>query len=231
MSHPTVRFQQSGRTHLRHAYPSRGAAATLLQPGAQAPGSHAIISPGRVAANPAGLSIQAAECVNLFFDGVPSTITAMDADSTPPYHGRLAPSPTGLLHLGHACTFWTAYQRVLQNNGVLIFRNEDLDPQRSRTKYAEAMLDDLRWLGIRWGRRVLTLADGSRPTSRACGDRSTSRPGGDCEMPEPSIPAPVPVRISLLRPPPRTMAMTSPCIPAAVGAALVKPQITRFRLA
>jgi len=70
--------------------------------------------------------------------------------TSPTYRGRIAPSPTGLLHIGHACTFWTAYQRALQNNGVLIFRNEDLDPQRSRTKYAEAMLDDLRWLGIRW---------------------------------------------------------------------------------
>ena len=68
----------------------------------------------------------------------------------PTYRGRLAPSPTGLLHLGHACTFWTAYQRALQHNGTLIFRNEDLDPQRSKQAYADAMLEDLRWLGIRW---------------------------------------------------------------------------------
>lgn len=77
----------------------------------------------------------------------------MDADPIShvgQYRGRIAPSPTGLLHLGHACTFWTAYQRSLHNNGTLIFRNEDLDPQRSRANYAEAMLEDLRWLGIRW---------------------------------------------------------------------------------
>jgi len=66
------------------------------------------------------------------------------------YRGRLAPSPTGLLHLGHACTFWTAYERALQHRGTLIFRNEDLDPQRSQAKYTEAMLEDLRWLGIPW---------------------------------------------------------------------------------
>ena len=66
------------------------------------------------------------------------------------YRGRLAPSPTGLLHLGHACTFWTAYQRTLQHNGVLVFRDEDLDPQRSKPEFATAMLDDLFWLGIRW---------------------------------------------------------------------------------
>jgi glutamyl/glutaminyl-tRNA synthetase len=67
-----------------------------------------------------------------------------------PYRGRLAPSPTGLLHIGHACTFWTAYQRALQHNGTLVFRNEDLDPQRSKAEFTRAMLEDLQWLGIRW---------------------------------------------------------------------------------
>lgn len=67
-----------------------------------------------------------------------------------PYRGRLAPSPTGLLHIGHACTFWMAYQRALEHAGTLVFRNEDLDPQRSKTEYAKAMMEDLRWLGIRW---------------------------------------------------------------------------------
>lgn len=75
---------------------------------------------------------------------------ALPANQDGPYRGRIAPSPTGLLHIGHACTFWTAYQRALQNNGLLILRDEDLDPQRSRAKYAEAMLEDLHWLGIRW---------------------------------------------------------------------------------
>jgi glutamyl/glutaminyl-tRNA synthetase len=69
---------------------------------------------------------------------------------TMPYRGRLAPSPTGLLHLGHARTFWIAYQRALAAGGTLILRNEDLDPQRSRREYATAMLDDLHWLGISW---------------------------------------------------------------------------------
>jgi glutamyl/glutaminyl-tRNA synthetase len=67
-----------------------------------------------------------------------------------PYRGRLAPSPTGLLHIGHACTFWTAYQRALEHNGTLVFRNEDLDPQRSKPEFAAAMVEDLLWLGLRW---------------------------------------------------------------------------------
>ncbi len=77
----------------------------------------------------------------------------MDARPTTlglPYRGRIAPSPTGLLHVGHACTFWVAYQRSLQHHGSLIFRNEDLDPQRSKPEYAQSMLDDLKWLGMRW---------------------------------------------------------------------------------
>jgi len=67
-----------------------------------------------------------------------------------PYRGRIAPSPTGLLHIGHACTFWTAYQRALAHSGTLVLRNEDLDPQRSKAEYAAAMPEDLRWLGIKW---------------------------------------------------------------------------------
>ena len=66
------------------------------------------------------------------------------------YRGRLAPSPTGLLHIGHARTFWIAAQRAIANRGTLVLRNEDLDPQRSRPEFARAMIEDLRWLGIRW---------------------------------------------------------------------------------
>jgi len=62
----------------------------------------------------------------------------------------LAPSPTGLLHLGHARTFWMAAARAVQHHGQLILRNEDLDPQRCRAEFATAMLEDLRWLGIEW---------------------------------------------------------------------------------
>ncbi len=66
------------------------------------------------------------------------------------YRGRLAPSPTGYLHVGHARTFWTAFQRARETGGTLIMRMEDLDPDRCRPAYADAALEDLRWLGIRW---------------------------------------------------------------------------------
>ena len=67
-----------------------------------------------------------------------------------PYRGRLAPSPTGYLHLGHASTFLCAFERAREHAGVLIMRNEDLDPQRVRAEFAHAMLEDLRWYGIEW---------------------------------------------------------------------------------
>jgi len=66
------------------------------------------------------------------------------------YRGRLAPSPTGLLHLGHARTFWTAFRRARKADGTLVLRNEDLDPQRSRAEFVDAFIEDLRWLGISW---------------------------------------------------------------------------------
>jgi glutamyl/glutaminyl-tRNA synthetase len=66
------------------------------------------------------------------------------------YRGRLAPSPTGLLHLGHASTFRTAQLRAEAADGTLLLRNEDLDPQRSKVEFVMAMVEDLAWLGIAW---------------------------------------------------------------------------------
>jgi glutamyl-tRNA synthetase len=66
------------------------------------------------------------------------------------YIGRLAPSPTGLLHLGHARTFWAAFERARAAGGKLWLRDEDLDPQRCRPEFSAAMKEDLCWLGIAW---------------------------------------------------------------------------------
>jgi glutamyl/glutaminyl-tRNA synthetase len=66
------------------------------------------------------------------------------------YRGRLAPSPTGYLHLGHARTFWIAQQRARAQGGALVFRNEDLDRSRCRAEFVAAMFEDLRWLGLEW---------------------------------------------------------------------------------
>jgi len=68
----------------------------------------------------------------------------------PPYRGRLAPSPTGYLHLGHARTFWTAQARARAAGGRLLLRDEDLDRARCRREFVEAMVEDLRWFGLAW---------------------------------------------------------------------------------
>jgi glutamyl/glutaminyl-tRNA synthetase len=67
-----------------------------------------------------------------------------------PYRGRLAPSPTGCLHLGHARTFWTAWQRARGQSGILVLRNEDLDTARCKPGFVTAMFEDLRWFGLDW---------------------------------------------------------------------------------
>ena len=66
------------------------------------------------------------------------------------YRGRLAPSPTGLLHLGHARTFWIAQQRAGRHGGALVLRIEDLDRSRCRPEFTAAVFDDLRWFGFQW---------------------------------------------------------------------------------
>ncbi len=72
------------------------------------------------------------------------------AAEVPHYHGRLAPSPTGLMHLGHARTFWIAHERARAANGTLVLRNEDLDRDRAKPEFVTAFLEDLRWFGCEW---------------------------------------------------------------------------------
>jgi len=72
-----------------------------------------------------------------------------------PYRGRLAPSPTGHLHLGHARTFWLAQERARTAGGTLLLRNDDLDAIRFRLDFVAAMLEDLHWLGLRWEEPVV----------------------------------------------------------------------------
>ena len=76
-----------------------------------------------------------------------------------PYRGRIAPSPTGYLHLGHAKTFWTAYSRCREANGTLVYRDEDIDLHRCKAKYARAAVEDLRKLGLRWDEGPIRQSD------------------------------------------------------------------------
>ena len=77
-------------------------------------------------------------------------IAAVNVSATQKYRGRLAPSTTGYLHLGHARTFWIAQQRAEENSGTLVLRNEDLDSTRFKMEFVPAMIKDLRWFGFEW---------------------------------------------------------------------------------
>ena len=66
------------------------------------------------------------------------------------YRGRLAPTPTGHLHLGHARTFWIAQQRAERAEGKLVLRIEDLDRDRCKPQYQKDLLEDLHWFGFCW---------------------------------------------------------------------------------
>ena len=67
-----------------------------------------------------------------------------------PYVGRLAPSPTGALHLGNVRTFLIAYLRARSQGGKVILRIEDLDHPRDKKGAEVALREDLAWLGFSW---------------------------------------------------------------------------------
>jgi len=67
-----------------------------------------------------------------------------------PVVSRLAPSPTGHLHLGHAVSFLAAWWSARSRDGRVVLRLEDLDTGRASQAHIEGALKDLRWLGIDW---------------------------------------------------------------------------------
>ncbi len=67
-----------------------------------------------------------------------------------PTRGRLAPSPTGALHLGNARSFLIAWLSIRSRGGSLLLRMEDLDHPKVKPQAAAQALDDLRWLGLDW---------------------------------------------------------------------------------
>lgn len=64
--------------------------------------------------------------------------------------GRFAPSPSGRMHLGNLFSALLAWLSVRSQNGTMLLRIEDLDPERCRPEYAEQLKRDLDWLGLDW---------------------------------------------------------------------------------
>ena len=67
---------------------------------------------------------------------------------------RFAPSPTGLLHLGHAYSALVAWRAAREAGGRYLLRLEDIDQTRCRPEFAAAILEDLAWLGLDWDGEV-----------------------------------------------------------------------------
>lgn len=72
---------------------------------------------------------------------------------------RFAPSPTGLLHLGHAFSALTAWDIARAGAGRFLLRIEDIDQPRCRPEFEQAIYDDLHWLGLDWPEPVMRQSD------------------------------------------------------------------------
>ena len=68
---------------------------------------------------------------------------------------RFAPSPTGYLHRGHAFSAFTAHEASREAGGRFLLRIEDIDAERCRSEFTEAIFQDLAWLGLTWEAPVM----------------------------------------------------------------------------
>lgn len=75
---------------------------------------------------------------------------------------RFAPSPTGRLHLGHGLSAVLSHSVARMRGGRFVLRLEDIDTARCRPAFADAIVDDLRWLGIDWDRLEIQSEHASR---------------------------------------------------------------------
>ena len=72
---------------------------------------------------------------------------------------RFAPSPTGRLHLGHAYSALLAHDVARGSGGTFCLRMEDIDKGRSRTEFADGIVEDLQWLGLNWDGEIMIQSD------------------------------------------------------------------------
>jgi glutamyl-Q tRNA(Asp) synthetase len=69
---------------------------------------------------------------------------------SPPIITRFAPSPTGMLHLGHAFSALFAFEAAQESGGRFLLRIDDIDFTRCQQKFEEKIFENLKWLGIQW---------------------------------------------------------------------------------
>jgi glutamyl-tRNA synthetase len=81
--------------------------------------------------------------------------------------GRIAPSPTGHMHLGNAFSALLAWAWARSRQGAFVLRLEDLDDRCAGGRYVEDLIDDLRWLGIDWDGKPVVQSDRIRVYEKA----------------------------------------------------------------
>lgn len=72
---------------------------------------------------------------------------------------RFAPSPSGLLHLGHAYSALAAWEIAGHNGDHFVLRIEDIDTTRCSREFEDAIFEDLAWLGLRWNEPVMRQSE------------------------------------------------------------------------
>jgi len=77
-------------------------------------------------------------------------VTRVSDVSTDAIVTRFAPSPTGYLHLGHVRSAQEGWRAAREAGGRFLLRIEDIDHTRCRPQYTDAIIEDLRWLGLEW---------------------------------------------------------------------------------
>lgn len=92
-----------------------------------------------------GSGVLYGQCGDAVKEGTQQEIAAMTVT-------RFAPSPTGYLHIGNLRTALFNYLLAHKAGGTFVLRLDDTDPERSRPEYADAIREDLEWLGLSWGR-------------------------------------------------------------------------------
>ena len=80
---------------------------------------------------------------------------------------RFAPSPTGYLHVGHAYAAFEAWRIARERNGKFLLRIENIDQDRCREEFEDAILEDLLWLGLRWDGQPRRQSQNMRDYQRA----------------------------------------------------------------
>ncbi|MBZ2171723.1 tRNA glutamyl-Q(34) synthetase GluQRS [Desulfovibrio sp. DS-1] len=109
-------------------------------------------------------------------------------DRSRPVRGRLAPSPTGHIHLGNAASFLMAWLCARAAGGQMVLRMEDIDPDRSRPEFAADMVRDLLWLGLDWdeGPEFPAMLPDPQPDPRPDGASApvSTPPLGLCAVPD-----------------------------------------------